>query len=498
MSSYLFPLSSGMANSRVTSKYNIRRAEFNNKIHGGIDLVADSSWIGENGQPDLLASIGGTIYLVKYEANGFGNYCVIRGDDGYYHIYGHMKNPAPWSAGQTIQLGQKVGDIGTTGHSTGIHLHYEVRQNFADKSTRLDPCQLLGIANETGAVKNIGNNFVSANTLSSNSKDGYVAEIPYDYTYEELKPIAGTLQYGDYLFGRRCRVIVNDDSGNGQDFSDLRISFQIVKTYLMDIQYSIIKIYNVNRDSESFVLRKGTIVHVEAGYEGLYYGEIFQGDIIQAFGYPENGTDFILEIVAADSERFLNAGFISNNIERGMTQRQVVEQIASTASVPVKISSISEGLKENTLPRGKVFFGMAKDYLQQIARGSEATLYMNNGEVNIIKVTDLPKDTILKLSPNSGLIEQPQQTELGIKAKCLLLPQIRVERCVQIDSQYIKEQQLSMGTLQSRLDPQGVYKIAKVTYTGDNRGNDWYAEFEAMTQSGYLPALLSNSSGNPF
>lgn len=497
MASYLFPLSSSIANSRVTSKYNIRRAQFNNKIHGGIDLVADSGWVSKNGQPDLLATIGGTIYLVRFEANGFGNYCVIRGTDGYYHIYGHMKSPAPWQVGQTIGQGQKVGDIGSTGHSTGIHLHYEVRQNFADKATRLDPCQLLGIANETGMVQATGNNVVLFSSSSSNSSANSAAGIPYDYTYEELTPLADTLKKGDYLFGRRCRIIVSDDSGDGRDFTKLHITFQIVKTYLMDIQYSAIKIYNVNRDAESFILRKATAICVEAGYEGAYYGEIFQGDIIQAFGYWD-GTDFIMEIIAADSERFLNASFISNNIERGMTQRQAVEQIAAKASIPTKINSISDGLKESTLPRGKVFFGMAKDYLEQIAQGSEATLYMNNGQVNLIKATDLPKDTILKLSPSSGLIGQPQQTELGITAKCLLLPQLAVERCVQIDSQYIKERQVSIGTLQTRLDPQGVYKIAKVTYSGDNRGSDWYAEIEAMTQSGYLPALLANSSGNPF
>ncbi len=496
MASYLFPLSSGIANSKVTSKYNIRRAQFNNAIHGGIDLVADGGWVSKNGQPDLLATIGGTIYLVKFEANGFGNYCVIRGNDGYYHIYGHMKNPAPWSVGQRIEQGQKVGNIGSTGRSTGIHLHYEVRQNFADKATRLDPCELLGIANETGAVKANGNYVVLTSSSTSNNAS-YTAAIPYDYTYEELTPLADTLQKGDYLFGRRCRILVSDEDGDGRDFTKLHITFQIVKTYLMDIQYSAIKIYNVNRDAESFLLRKATTVHVEAGYEGAYYGEIFQGDIIQAFGYWD-GTDFIMEILAADSERFLNASFISNNMERGMTQRQAVEQIAAKASIPANINSISDGLKESTLPRGKVLFGMAKDYLEQIAQGSAATLYMDNGQVNLIKATDLPTDTILRLSPSSGLIGQPQQTELGITAKCLLLPQIKVTRCVQIDSQYIKERQLSIGTLQTRLDPQGVYKIAKVIYCGDNRGSDWYAEFEAMTQSGYLPALLANSSGNPF
>lgn len=106
------------------------------------------------------------------------------------------------------------------------------------------------------------------------------------------------------------------------------------------------------------------------------------------------------------------------------------------------------------------------------------------------KATDLPKDSVLKLTPNSGFIGQPQQTELGIKAKCLLLPQIKVERCVQVDNQWVQERQITLGSLQTKLDPQGIYKIAKVTYTGDNRGSDWYAEFEAMSHSGYLPALL--------
>ena len=39
---------------------------------------------------------------------------------------------------------------------------------------------------------------------------------------------------------------------------------------------------------------------------------------------------------------------------------------------------------------------------------------------------------------------------------------------------------------------------AKTTYIGDTRGNDWYVEFEAMTQAGYVPAMLQNAEGNPF
>lgn len=487
MSNYVFPLSSGVAGSKVSFAY--RQRYKNGNLHKGIDLVPKSG-----STPNVLAAIGGRVETKDGPSGAWGNTVLIAGDDGYYHRYAHMRNPASVSIGQRVEAGQAIGVMGNTGNSTGPHLHYEVRQAPKDESTLLNPANILGIANEQGDIKITGNAPVSIASAGA----GGTPTVPANIPYEEMSPIKGTEQSGDYLFGRRCRIIVSDENGAGIDITNLHITFNVVKTYLMDMQYSIINIYNVNRDTESFVIRQGTAVTIEAGYEGSNYGEIFTGDIIQSYGFNENGVDFVLRIVAVDSDRFLNEGFVNFTMEKGVTQRQALENIASKAAVPSQINNISDGLNKNALPRGKVFFGMAKDYMQQIAKSSNATLYMDNGQVNIIKATDPPDDRIFKLTPKSGLIGVPQQTEMGIKGKALLIPQIRVNRSIQIGNEYIQERQLSVGTLQTSLDSQGVYRIAKTTYIGDTRGNDWYVEFEAMTQAGYVPAMLQNAEGNPF
>ena len=81
-----------------------------------------------------------------------------------------------------MQIGKvpTVSVIITDKNAAGIHLHYEVRQNFADKATRLDPCQLLGIANETGKVQAMGKGMVQVSSSTSNQA-GYTATVPYDY-----------------------------------------------------------------------------------------------------------------------------------------------------------------------------------------------------------------------------------------------------------------------------------------------------------------------------
>lgn len=132
MSSYVFPLSSGVAGSRVSFAY--RQRYKNGNLHKGIDLVPKSG-----GAPNVLATIGGTVENKGGPSGAWGNTVLIAGDDGYYHRYAHMRDPAVVSKDQRVEAGQTLGVMGSTGNSTGPHLHYEVRQAPRDESTLLDP-----------------------------------------------------------------------------------------------------------------------------------------------------------------------------------------------------------------------------------------------------------------------------------------------------------------------------------------------------------------------
>jgi murein DD-endopeptidase MepM/ murein hydrolase activator NlpD len=106
---------------RLTSGFGIRFHPLLNqrKLHAGVD------WAGPVGTP-IVAAGNGTIEEAGYKGQ-YGNYVRIRHANGYQTAYGHMKNVATGiSAGMRIRQGHVIGYIGSSGLSSGPHLHYEV------------------------------------------------------------------------------------------------------------------------------------------------------------------------------------------------------------------------------------------------------------------------------------------------------------------------------------------------------------------------------------
>jgi len=106
----------------LTSKYGYRThpIEGTRKMHKGIDMAAPT------GTPVYSPYEGKVVYAGN--ASGYGNYVKIQHADGTETRYGHL-NSINVSAGDTIKPGQKIGGVGSTGDSTGPHLHYEIRKN---------------------------------------------------------------------------------------------------------------------------------------------------------------------------------------------------------------------------------------------------------------------------------------------------------------------------------------------------------------------------------
>jgi murein DD-endopeptidase MepM/ murein hydrolase activator NlpD len=90
------------------------------RMHEGIDIGA------AQGTP-IYAAAGGTVNYAGWEG-GYGNLTVIDHGNGLATAYGHQSQLAV-SSGQTVSRGQVIGYVGSTGHSTGPHLHFEVRVN---------------------------------------------------------------------------------------------------------------------------------------------------------------------------------------------------------------------------------------------------------------------------------------------------------------------------------------------------------------------------------
>lgn len=80
--------------------------------------------------PGVIAADAGTVSLVEYLRWGYGQHMIIDHGNGYATLYGHMQ-AIYVKAGDRVARGQVIGKMGSTGRSTGTHLHFEVRKNGA-------------------------------------------------------------------------------------------------------------------------------------------------------------------------------------------------------------------------------------------------------------------------------------------------------------------------------------------------------------------------------
>lgn len=129
---YRWPVDRSRGSCYISSGFGWRWMGFNH-WHTGVDISAS----GIAGTP-ILASKAGKVVTSAYDASGFGNYVVIsHGKDSkgnsYMTKYAHATRMIV-SVGQKVRKGQVIGYVGSTGWSTGPHLHFEVRVNGVEKN----------------------------------------------------------------------------------------------------------------------------------------------------------------------------------------------------------------------------------------------------------------------------------------------------------------------------------------------------------------------------
>ena len=112
----------------ITSPYGMRLHPIKKiqKMHKGIDIAPQS---------DIFAAAAGTVTVSAFDA-GYGYYVVIDhgtiGGKNIKTLSAHMQKGVKVAAGDKVKQGETIGVMGTTGSSTGVHVHFEVKENDAN------------------------------------------------------------------------------------------------------------------------------------------------------------------------------------------------------------------------------------------------------------------------------------------------------------------------------------------------------------------------------
>lgn len=123
-----------VSGARLSSNYGTRVHPITGKIkkHTGVDLAAPQG-------TDIHAAAGGVVIVAEWWS-GYGNTVIIDHGNNVWTLYGHIRQGGiSVEKGQTIKKGEKIAEVGSTGNSTGPHLHFEVRIN----GTPVDPMPYL-------------------------------------------------------------------------------------------------------------------------------------------------------------------------------------------------------------------------------------------------------------------------------------------------------------------------------------------------------------------
>jgi hypothetical protein len=304
----------------------------------------------------------------------------------------------------------------------------------------------------------------------------------------------------DRLYLRKCSLIVGAGSDQGLELGDLRVTFQTHKADFETPNHADIRVYNLSDETARRIKGEFTRVVLQAGYEGNF-GLIFGGTIRQVRLGRENGVDTYVDLLVSDGDRAYNFAVVNTTLAAGATQAdQVKASMGAMSEHGATEGYVPPDLDGQALPRGKAMYGMARSYMRDSAASTDSSWSIQDGAVQMIKRQGYLPGTPITLTAESGLIGMPEQTNEGIKVKCLLNPRLRVGSRIHLNNTSIIQfkTDLKIGAFQKapRLDADGLYRVLAVEFKGDTRGKDWYADLICVGIDDSAPIGSKLTDGN--
>lgn len=343
---------------------------------------------------------------------------------------------------------------------------------------------------------------------------------------------------------RHFELRLLNDKGNGISLSDFKVTFAIDWFNSMWPRVATLKIYNLKRDTITRItgdeFSRMTII---AGYDGLApkvaeseigkvvevsqdqtgqtrgqnYGVIFDGEIRFTITGRDNPTDIFTLIQSIDGHKAFNEAVSSGSMAAGYKLSDVHTVLMRDFSPFGITQGVTGEFPDRVMPRGRVFYGMTRDYMSNLAAQCNANWQFVDGQAQMVPEDKYLHEAIV-LSSATGLIGMPQQTMgNGVNVRCLINHNIRVNGLIQLDQASVYRTQLPNDEIQrsqaritevnengnlstgsamiaqpASVATDGVYIVQSISYTGDTRGNPWYMDLMCMARG--AKDLLSSSA----
>jgi hypothetical protein len=273
-------------------------------------------------------------------------------------------------------------------------------------------------------------------------------------------------------FIRQVEVTIGPKGGNGKKIDGLKIGFTIEKTDKPEPNTSKIQIYNLSAKTHNEVCITGNHCTLKAGYKDEKVTAIFFGDVVKGTR-AKSGNDYITELEVKDGRVALFAGQVSVSYAKDTDVLTIVQDMISA----IGLSSKGTDLVSGTYPGSYSGIGQANVILQEVLNKLGLRYTIQNEMIYILNGEDPAESTGLKLTAESGLLTIPQPlvdktTESdttkdapnGWSFRTLLFPELIPGASCEVESSTLN----------------GVVRITKTVFTGDNWDGEFIAEIEGV------------------
>lgn len=276
------------------------------------------------------------------------------------------------------------------------------------------------------------------------------------------------------LYKRNVRVTVTKpvdyftQEPNATVIEGLRVQFQVEKHLRSEPNTARVTISNLEKTARAAFERKPLYVRLDAGYDGSLE-RLCAGDVHHAASKRED-TDWLTEMHVADGLRAIRFARVSRAYRGGVDAMALVREAARAFGLQVKASAAVQRELRAQLASGVVLDGRASDVMSRVLDPFAVSWSIQDGRLQILLPSEVRTDTTeIRISQDTGMIGSPDFGDPPEKGK---RPHLMVR--TQLDPRIAPGGRVRVESVAVR----GLFKVLKVSHTGDTHGDDWQTEIE--------------------
>ena len=274
------------------------------------------------------------------------------------------------------------------------------------------------------------------------------------------------------LYNRGSRILIEKPTGffsqiGRLELTDMRVAFKIEKQLEKEPNTSQIIVSNLSQNTRAELQKKPLHVRLEVGYDGERE-LLFTGDVRYTASKREN-TEWNTEIHLGDGERAFRHARVNRSYNGGLKRSQAIKEIAREMNLPLA-QNIDALIGDSEFVSGVTLSGPANRELTRVLQPLKLNWSIQDGRLQILGKNQHSNRQAIVVSQDTGMIGSPEfgaPENKGEKplltVSMLLYPGLTPGGRIQVESRHVN----------------GLFKIQKVTHSGDTHGEEWKSEIEA-------------------